>query len=74
MEGRPGRAADRGLEQGLSKGAAGRLLKAERAGHQRQGRAVVMVMDQPVSKLLDKLVLKSAPYQMLKKLKMASIL
>ena len=48
------------------------------AVHQRQGRAVAMVMDQPKqgsgSKPVDKLVLKSAHYQMLKKLKLASIL
>lgn len=43
-----------------------RLLKTERAGHQRQGTAVVMAMDQPRSQPLDKLVLRSAPYQMLK--------
>lgn len=77
-EGRPGRATDRELGQGLRKGAAGCLLLAELAVHRRQGRAVAMAMDQPKqgagSKLLDKLVLKSAHYRMLKKLKMASIL
>lgn len=70
-EGRPGRPVDRGLRQGLSKGAAGCLSLAEQAVHWRRWRAVAMAMDQPKeglgSKLLDKLVLKSAHYQMPKK-------
>lgn len=44
---------------------------AEQAVYQRWRRAVAMVMDQPKkglgNRLLDKLVLKSAHYQMLKK-------
>lgn len=64
---------DRGLRQGLSKGAAGCLSLAEQAVHWRRWRAVAMAMDQPKeglgSKLLDKLVLKSAHYQMPKKQK-----
>lgn len=53
-----------GLRQGLSKGAAGCLSLAEQAVHWRRRKAVAMVMDQPEkglgSRLLDKLVLKSA--------------
>lgn len=75
--GGPGRPAGSRHRQGLSKGAAGCLSLAERAVHQRQRRAVAMVMDQPQkgpgSRLLDKLVLKSAYYQKLKKVE-ASIL
>lgn len=57
-EGRPGRAADRGLGQGLSKGAAGCLLLEELVVPLKQGRAVAMAMDQPKqgtgSKLLER--------------------
>lgn len=55
---------DRKLRQGLIKGDAACLSLAEQAVHWRQRRAVAMVMDQPEkglgSRLLDKLVLKSA--------------
>lgn len=66
MGGKARKASEWALREGLSKGAAGCLSLAERAVHQKQRKVVAMVMDQPKkglgSRLLDKLVHKSAHY------------
>lgn len=76
MGGKARKASEWGLREGLSMGAAGCLSLAERAVHQKQREVVTMVMDQPKkglgSRLLDKLVHKSAHYRMLKKIKALS--